>query len=151
MNKRELERIKKIDLEIIDLMDKLYSITSNSQVKGQIISDMPRGGERKDSMFEYVCKKTEIETAIKELNAEKEALIEKANKFLRTIEDKEVRSIIQKRVFLGETFEQIGYSLDMDKSTVCRKFNNFFRQREIEEMKRKFATNTATKVATTFC
>lgn len=138
MRKWELERIKEIDFEIFDLMEQLYALTNKSNVKGQVITDMPRGGERKDSMFEYVSKKSEIEKAIVALNEEKERLIEKADKFINTIKDLETRDIIQKRIFLGQTFEEIGFNIGMDRSTVCRKFNGFFKKQEIEEMKASF-------------
>lgn len=134
MNKKQLERIKEIDNEIYDLMEQLYSLTNKSQVKGQIISDMPRGGERKDSTLEYVSRKNDIEKAINKLTMEKEALIEQAIEFISNIKDVETRAIIQKRIFSGETFEEIGYALGMDRSTVCRKFNNFFKKLEIAKM-----------------
>ena len=139
----ELERINRVTEEINGLMEDLYFLTNKSMVKGQIISDMPRGGQQKDSLFEYVNKKSEIEEKIKKLNAEKEVLVDQAESFIKTINDNEIKSIIQKRIFLNETWERIGFDLCIDRRTASRKYYNFFKAVAMERMKSNLSNDNA--------
>lgn len=57
---RELDEILKLrrDIESIDV--RLMELRQMTQPKAQTISDMPRGGERKNAIEEYVVKSEEL-------------------------------------------------------------------------------------------
>ena len=53
---REFDEILNIRREINDIDIRLYELKQMTQPKAQIISDMPRGGDRKNLIEEYVIK-----------------------------------------------------------------------------------------------
>lgn len=53
---KELDRILELRRDIESIDERLESLKLMTQPKAQVISDMPRGGERKNSIEEYVIK-----------------------------------------------------------------------------------------------
>lgn len=72
------------------------------------------------------------------LNEKKESLLidaEKAEEFLNTIDDSEIRLIIRKRFMEGKTWSKISEELIMDRTTPYYKLKNYLKRNRKNETK----------------
>lgn len=64
---KELDQILRLRREIDKLKERIEDLKAMTQPKAQTISDMPRGGERKNSIEEYVVKSEELHSKLGKL------------------------------------------------------------------------------------
>ena len=64
---KELDTVLHLRREIDKLQDRLQELKIMTQPKAQTISDMPRGGERKNTIEEYVMKSEELNSKLGKL------------------------------------------------------------------------------------
>lgn len=128
MKLEEISSLYYINKEIKLLQQELYDITNDRNFYGvNILSDMPKGGKKKDKLLEYVEKKQTIEEMInynlKKLQ-KKRAEIED---FISNMEDPELRLILRLRCINNMNWTDIGFEVGMDRRTASRKFSNYFK------------------------
>lgn len=119
------EEIKVIKEEMRDA-DK-----ERTYLKGLSYSDMPKAAGVKDNMAE-VDKHLDQQKTSKEMLEYAEARLEKEKQdmeiFLKSLEDAEMRLIIRMRCKNLKSWKEIGKRIHMDRTTVSKKFYNFFKQ-----------------------
>lgn len=64
---RELDEILKLRRDIENIDERLWEVRQMTQPKAQTISDMPRGGERKNAIEEYIVKSEELRSKRKKI------------------------------------------------------------------------------------
>ena len=115
------KEIKSLQLEIASLEQK------HSYYKPNIITDMPRGGEGEDKSVEYVDEKMLLEDMLEYSLQKLQKERKKVEVFLREIEDAEIRAIIRFRCVNNMKWEDVGFELGLERTTVSKKFYKFFK------------------------
>lgn len=134
-NKLEkLNRIFYLDKEINRLKNRIeeLSILSSTSMDKEITS----GGGVSDAVSKYALKKIEL---LELLNKSLEKRIDeeiKVRKFMDSIDDVEMRSIIELRFILKKTWDEIASELSPDdkyihRTTFIKKFNRFIQNSHI--------------------
>lgn len=127
MTLEELSSLYYINKEIEKLKEELYNLNNNRNFyKSNIISDMPRGGEPKDIMLNYAENKKTIEDMLNYSLRKLQIKRAKIEEFLSQVEDAETRLIMRLRCINNMRWEDIGEELGMSRTTVSRKFYNYF-------------------------
>ena len=122
----ELNQVYYINKEIKQLYEELANIKQQSFMKNITISDMPRGGESKDIFTEYTDDVMEIESIIQYSLIRLQRAKKKAEKFLTTVDDPELRLIMRLRCINNMSWQDIGDEIGMDRRTASRKFYGYF-------------------------
>ena len=78
-----------------------------------------------DKMYKIMVQNIKIQDLLKKRYAEVVKIIESMYKIINSIEDIEIKQIVELRAIKGMTFEEIGEELHYDKSTISRKYQNF--------------------------
>ena len=65
---KQLNEILRLRREINELRERLFELKQMTQPKAQTISDMPRGGERKNAIEEYIVKSDELQKKLTRKN-----------------------------------------------------------------------------------
>lgn len=128
MTYEEATEIYYINTEIKALQLELAQHEENRRYyKTVILSDMPKGkGEHINPTDEYLIKEQELKDMIRyALNALQNKLL-KFEQFLAGIDDTEMRLILRLRCVNNMSWQEIGDSIGMDRTTASRKFNKFF-------------------------
>lgn len=95
MTRRELESIRKIELEQKRWERKLRTLNSASEVKSPQITGMPRGNDVGNPVERMVILKSQYEDIIKGKLAEIQVLRHEIEEFINNIDDYFIRSIIE--------------------------------------------------------
>lgn len=107
MTKKELKQIYYINREIILWKRELERVKSESEVKGQEITGMPRGGGISDTTGERASRVIDIELIIlgklTEIQIQRKAILE----YIESIEDSFTRQLIYYRHVLLMDWEEI--------------------------------------------
>ena len=107
MTRKELSQIYYINQEIKMWEKELERVREESEIKGQEITDMPRGGGIADKTGERAARKIDIEMVI--IGKLKEIQIQRGNimKFINSVESSYIRQIIYYRHILLMKWEDI--------------------------------------------
>lgn len=122
MTPEELTQIPYLIAEIKALQLELNELRDANFYKGNVISDMPKGGQGAEQPFTYVSNIAELE---KELELKIEFMQRKRleiEKFIEEIEDTIERSIARMRCINSMTWEEIGEEVNMSRTTAMRTF-----------------------------
>ncbi len=130
MTVEELSGIYYINKEIEILETELYDLRNNQNFYSKnIISDMPRGGQAKDMFVEFTEKLRNIEKmlqySLKRLQLERL----KVEEFLNTVADPELRLIMRLRAVNNMKWEDIGFEIGLERTTVSKKFFKYFKNK----------------------
>lgn len=123
----DLNQIYYINKEIESLYRELTELKEQSLIKSATVSDMPKGGERKDLLVEHTNDVLEIENMIRYSLAKLKRTRRKVEKFLDTVEDSETRLIIRLRCINNMTWDEIGAEMGMNRRTASRKFYGYLK------------------------
>ena len=90
---------------------------------------MPRGGQAKDMFVEFTEKLRAIEQmlqySLKKLQLERL----KVEEFLNTVADPELRLIMRLRAVNNMKWEDIGFEIGLERTTVSKKFLKYFKNK----------------------
>lgn len=123
----DLSQIYYINREIKSLQLELAQLKEQSFYKPNIMSDMPRGSDKKDSNLEYVSSIMELEDLINYSLRKLQYERKKVETFLQTLPDPEIRLIMRLRAVNNMSWYEIGEELGRDRRTVSRKFYDYFK------------------------
>lgn len=130
----DLTQIYYINKEISIIQQEISELEGKNFYHAGRITDMPRGGIKKDEFAEYAEKMKTLRDMLwynlKKLQM-KRAEIET---FLEAIEDGEMRLIMRLRCVNNMKWEEIAREIGLERTTVSKKFNHFLK-------KCKFPTN----------
>lgn len=128
MTVEDMSQVYYINKEIKSLQLELASIRQNTNhYKGNIITDMPGGGESRDRGLEYTSEIMQLEDMIRYALIKLQREKRKAEELLRQVEDSETRLIIRLRCINNMHWEDIGEEVGMHRTTAMRKFYAYFK------------------------
>lgn len=111
MTKKELKQIYYINREIILWKRELERVRSESEVKGQEITGMPRGGNISDTTGERAAREIDIELIIlgklKEIQVQRRMIMG----YMDSIEDSFIRQLVYYRHVLLMKWEEIAEAM----------------------------------------
>ena len=129
MTKAEMEQIKTIPSEIDAIKDTLNN--PKMEYVNMYYKDYRTGKGVPKSRSEYDYDHKEWNKLKKKLRRKIEILgrlVVKAEKFIETIDDAEMRTILRQYYINGRTQEAIGKQLGYDDSTISKKLDAFWRE-----------------------
>lgn len=129
MTKAEMEQIKTIPSEIDAIKDTLNN--PKMEYVNVYYKDYRTGKGIPKSRSEYDYDHKEWNKLKKKLRRKIEILgrlVVKAEKFIETIDDAEMRTILRQYYINGHTQEAIGKQLGYDDSTISKKLDAFWRE-----------------------
>lgn len=131
MTIQETRNIYYINKEIKKIQEEIYALNNDKNFyKSNQLTGMPKGNSEADIFADYADGKETLQDmlvySLKKLQLERK----KAEVFLNTIEDAEIRLIIRLRVINNMTWEEIGAELGMERTTVSKKFRKFFKEQK---------------------
>ncbi len=127
MIKEELNELYWLNKEIEDLNNRLKEL-DNISISSSKISNQIKSNNGNNSIVERLAlKKIELQNKIYEnmilILSEKQ----KIEKFIETIPDSQIRTIIRLRNIDLMSWENIGRFMDLDRKTVSSKYNKFIK------------------------
>lgn len=131
MTIQETRNIYYINKEIKKIQEEIHALNNDKNFyKSNKLTGMPKGNLEADIFADYADDKETLQDmlvySLKKLQLERK----KAEVFLNTIEDAEIRLIIRLRVINNMTWEEIGAELRMERTTVSKKFRKFFKEQK---------------------
>lgn len=136
MIREELNEIYWLNKEIEDLENRLKELDETAGVgSAKIDNEIHGSGSVSDPVERLAIKKIELKNRIYQnmllILEEKE----KIERFVETIPDSKIRTIVRLRNIDLMTWDEIGKSLDLDRKTVSKKYNDFIK--DIREVMRE--------------
>lgn len=123
---KALNEIYYINKSIEAINRELAELREFNPYKKNIISDLPRGGERKDRATQYINNVMMLEDLLnynlKKLQVERA----KAEEIISKIKDPEIRLIVRLRCLNNMSWYKIGDEVGIDRRTASKKFYNYF-------------------------
>ncbi len=127
MTVEEINSIYYINKEIEHIQRELYDLKTKNFYKPNVLTGMPKGNSERDIFSDYAEDIKTLEDMLhynlKKLHMERK----KMEEFLSSIEDAELRLIIRLRTINNMNWESIGAELGMHRTTVSKKYYNFFK------------------------
>lgn len=128
MTKEELKQIYYINKEILMWKKELERLECKSLVKGQELSDMPRGSGISDKTADMAVEKAEIKTIIEGKLAEIQVQRRRILNYIGDLEDSLLRQIMFLRNVSCMTWGQVATELDSTVDCVKQKYSRHFRK-----------------------
>ena len=133
MNRGELNELYWLTKEVEDLQNRLKELEEISGVSSSKISGQVNSSEINNPIEKVAIKKIQLQNKI----AENMLIIleekEKIERFVETIPDSQLRTIVRLRNIDLMSWESIGTFLKLDRKTVSKKYNKFLN----EELKKE--------------
>ena len=134
MTREQAEQIYYIKKEIKIIESEIRELErGRTYLSGVMYSDMPKAAGQTDSMAESDKYLDQEKTLVEMLKYNKEQLLRSLidmNRFLITIDDSELRTILRLYCVEGCTWREIGQELHMHLSTASKKYYNFWENAE---------------------
>ena len=134
MTREQAEQIYYIKKEINIIESEIRELErGRTYLSGVMYSDMPKSAGQTDSMAESDKYLDQEKTLMEMLKYNKEQLLRSLidmNRFLITIDDSELRTILRLYCVEGCTWREIGQELHMHLSTASKKYYNFWENAE---------------------
>ena len=128
MTKEELKQIYYINKEILMWKKELERLECKSLVKGQELSDMPRGSGTSDKTADMAIEKAEIKTIIEGKLAEIQVQRRRILNYIDNIEDSLLRQIMFLRNVSCMSWGQVATELDTTIDCIKQKYSRHFRK-----------------------
>ena len=136
MTLEESKQIHYIIKEIEVLQRELAELKMKNPYKQNIVTDMPRGGGCSSDLSDYANEVMELEDmlnySLRKLQRERK----KFEQFLTTVNDTETRLILRLRCINNMGWFDIGKELNMDRTTVSKRFYKFFKEQKVSHNSR---------------
>ena len=128
MIRGELNELYWLNKEVEDLQNRLKELEETSGVSSSKIGDGIHSSEISNPVEKVAMKKLELKNRIAEVMLIILEEKEKIERFVETISDSQIRTIIRLRNIDLMTWEQIGDFLGLDRKTVASKYNKFINE-----------------------
>lgn len=127
MTVEEINSIYYINKEIEHIQRELYNLKTKNFYKSNVLTGMPKGNSEHDIFSDYAEDMRTLEDMLHYNLIKLQTERKKIEKFLSSIEDVELRLIIRLRAVNNMNWEEIGAQLGMHRTTVSKKYYNFFK------------------------
>lgn len=127
MTIEEVSELYYINKEIAQIQREIAELKKKNYYKKPVMSDMPKGSRGTD-IRECVDSIKALEDSLHYnlLTLQRKRVA--AEEFLQSVEDAEIRLIMRLRVVNNMSWENIGKEVGMSRTTVSRKFYQYFQQ-----------------------
>ena len=133
VTKEELKQIYYINKEIIMWKKELERLECKSLVKGQELSDMPRGSGISDKTADMAIEKAEIKIIINGKLAEIQVQRKRIMNYINSIDDSLLRQIMFLRNVSCMSWNQIANELGSNENCVKQIYSRHFRKDNVNK------------------
>lgn len=123
--RNELNNIYWLNKEIEDLENRIKELDETCGVSSSKMSDGIHTNKISNPIEELTIKKLKFQERLFGIKAELLEEKEKIERFVQSIPDSQIRTIIRLRNIDLKTWEEIGEFLGLDRKTVASKYNKF--------------------------
>ena len=141
MRSEELNELYWLNIEIKDLENRLKELEESAGVSSAKLGDGIHGSDISNPVEKVAIKKMQIKKRIAEVMLLVLEEKEKIERFIETIPDSQLRTIVRLRNIDLMTWQEIGDVLGLDRKTVSNKYNNF-----IKNLKKRIEENEKNKM-----
>ncbi len=127
MTEKELKQLYWLKKEIKQIDNELQKLENMSLTKSPIITGLPFGNDKSDSVANYSCDIVDLETKLKEKKQKCIDNVARVEDFIDNIEDSEIRQIFRFRHIDGLSWDDIAGEMCMDRTTVSKKYRKFMK------------------------
>ena len=128
MIREELNELYWLNKEVEDLQNRLQELEETCGVSSAKIDNEIHGsGGKSDPVERLTIKKIQLKNRIYETMLLILEEKEKIEKFIETIPDSKLRTIVRLRNIDLMTWEEIGNIMELDRKTVSKKYNDFIK------------------------
>lgn len=128
MIRGEINELYWLNKEVEDLQNRLQELEETNGVGSSKMGDGIHGSEVSNPVEKVAMKKLELKNRIAEIMLTILEEKEKIERFVESISDSQIRTIIRLRNIDLMTWEQIGDFLGLDRKTVASKYNKFINE-----------------------
>lgn len=121
----ELNELYWLNKEIEDLENRIKELDETCGVSSSNMGDGIHSGKISNPVEEITIKKLKLQKRLSDVQLTLVEEKEKIERFVETISDSQIRTIIRLRNIDLKTWEQIGEFLGLDRKTVASKYNKF--------------------------
>ncbi len=125
MTEKELKQVYWLKKEIKQIDNELQKLENMSLTKSPILTGLPFGNNKSDSVANYSCDIADLKAELKEKRQKYIDNATKIEKFINNIEDSEIRQIFRFRNINGLSWDDIAGEMYMDRRTVSRKYYKY--------------------------
>lgn len=138
MTLEDASQIHYINQEIKQLKKELLALEADRKYYKQLIlSDMPKGrGDNTNMADDFLEKQAELEGMLRYSLRKLQEERKKFEEFLGSVDDAQMRLILRLRCINNMSWNEIGEEMGTDRTTVSKKFYNFFKVSHISHVKR---------------
>lgn len=135
MRSEELNELYWLNIEIKDLESRLKELDETSGISSAKLGDGIHGNDISNPVEKVAMKKIQLKKRIAEVMLLVLEEKEKIERFVETIPDSQLRTIVRLRNIDLMTWQEIGDVLELDRKTVSTKYNNFIKnlKKKMEE------------------
>ena len=128
MIREELNELYWLNKEVEDLQNRLQELEETNGVgSAKIDNEIHGSGGKSDPVERLTIKKIQLKNRIYETMLLILEEKEKIEKFIETIPDYKLRTIVMLRNIDLMTWEEIGNIMELDRKTVSKKYNDFIK------------------------
>jgi hypothetical protein len=127
MTEKELNQLHWLKKEIAKLNEELHKLENKSEVRAQVITGMPFGTGIGDNTANSAIELAEVKALLALSIAKAEIERTKLERYINSIEDAEIRLIVRLRHINHLHWDEIGYEMNMDRTTVSKKYYRFLK------------------------
>lgn len=128
MIREELNELYWLNKEVEDLQNRLQELEETCGVgSAKIDNEIHGSGGKSDPVERLTIKKIQLKNRIYETMLLILEEKEKIEKFIETIPDSKLRTIVRLRNIDLMTWEEIGNFMELDRKTVSKKYNDFIK------------------------
>ena len=132
MNRGELNELYWLTKEIEDLQNRLQELEETNGIGSSKMGDGIHGSDVSNPVEKVAIKKLQLKNRIAENMLVILEQKEKIERYVETIPDSQIRTIIRLRNVDLMSWESIGKFMKLDRKTVAKKYNNFLKN-EVEK------------------
>lgn len=132
MNRGELNELYWLTKEIEDLQNRLQELEETNGIGSSKMGDGIHGSEVSNPVEKVAMKKLQLKNRIAENMLVILEQKEKIERYVETIPDSQIRTIIRLRNIDLMSWEAIGKFMGLDRKTVAKKYNGFLKS-EVEK------------------
>lgn len=127
MTERELKNLYYIEQRIKRLKYRIAELEQEDGLSGQVLTGMPHGTGVSNPVETFVMKKCELLDELKKALIDKLEEEKKIRTYIESIDDEEIKQIIELRFLYHLNWFEIGEEMNMERTTASKKMRRYLR------------------------
>ena len=138
MTERELKNLYYIEQRIKRLKYRIAELEQEDGLSGQALTGMPHGTDVSNPVETFVMKKCELLDELKKALIDKLEEEKKIRTYIESIDDEEIKQIIELRFLYHLNWFEIGEEMNMERTTASKKMRRYLRTQLISHNSHDF-------------